>query len=404
MTPPQLTRDTPILNVLQPVLVGVHVFLRIELQFAVQYGWEGDVGKVLHLEEPLQRETGLDSCIRVALRIAHLIDIVLDLLHQSGFLQVLGNLLAADHTVHTDVDGTLLGDGAIGVEDVDGLQVMRLAQHIVVGVVGWRHLQTAGTELDIHVTVFNNGNDAVHQRHNHLATLEPLVLGVLGVDAHGCIAHDGLWTCGGDNGIVALCILMDDIALCLQSLFVIQGGETVHIILQVEQMALLFFVDHLLGRKSGECLWIPVHHAETAIDEALVIEVDEYLDDTLAAFLVHGKGGAVPIAAGAEAAKLFEDDTTMLMSPFPGMLQELLSCEVSFLDAFASEFLYHFGLSGDRGVVSARHPEGVLALHTGTAHQDVLNRIVEHVPHVEHTSHIGWRNHDRIGFTSVGLT
>ena len=54
MTPPELTRDTPVLDVLQPVLVGIDVFLRIEFQFTVEYRRQGDVCKVLHLEEPLQ--------------------------------------------------------------------------------------------------------------------------------------------------------------------------------------------------------------------------------------------------------------------------------------------------------------------------------------------------------------
>ena len=63
-------------------------------------------------------------------------------------------------------------------------------------------------------------------------------------------------------------------------------------------MALLLFIDDLLGREGGEGLRIPVYHAQTAIDKALVVEVDEDLDNALGTLLVHRKGRAVPVAAG----------------------------------------------------------------------------------------------------------
>ena len=108
MSPPQLAADAPVLDILQPVLIGVDVFLWVEVHLTVEHGRQGDVSKMLHLQEPLQRETRLDGGVGVALRVAHLIGIVFHLLHQTGFLQVLGNLLAAVHAVHADVDGTLL--------------------------------------------------------------------------------------------------------------------------------------------------------------------------------------------------------------------------------------------------------------------------------------------------------
>ena len=105
MAPPQLTRDAPVLDVLQPVLIGVLIFGGIEFQLVIQDWRQGDVSKVLHLEEPLERETGLDGSVWVTLRIAYLVDVVFNFLHQTGSLQVLGNLLAAVHAVHTDIEG-----------------------------------------------------------------------------------------------------------------------------------------------------------------------------------------------------------------------------------------------------------------------------------------------------------
>ena len=172
----------------------------------------------------------------------------------------------------------------------------------------------------------------------------------------------------------------------------------------MEEVALLLFVDDLLGREGGEGLRIPVHHAQATIDKALVIEIDEDLDDALGTLLVHGEGSAVPIAAGTKAAQLLEDDASVLVGPVPGMLQELLTGEVVLLDALLGELLHHLGLCSDRGMVGAGDPAGILTLHTGTTHENVLDGIVQHVAHVEHTGYVGRRNHDGIGLASVWLT
>ena len=100
VTPPQLSADAPILNVLQPVFISVLIFLGIELDIVVHDGWQSDVCKVLHFQEPLQRETRLDCRVGVSLGISYFIDIVLHLFQQSRVLQVFGNLFPAVKAVH----------------------------------------------------------------------------------------------------------------------------------------------------------------------------------------------------------------------------------------------------------------------------------------------------------------
>ena len=113
---------------------------------------------------------------------------------------------------------------------------MRLTQHIVVGIVRWSNLQTARTKLDIYITVFDNRNYATYQRNNHLLALQPLVLLVLRVDTHCGIAHDGLRTCGSNHSVVAFLVLVDDVALSLQSLLVVEISKVSYIIFQVIQL------------------------------------------------------------------------------------------------------------------------------------------------------------------------
>ena len=169
------------------------------------------------------------------------------------------------------------------------------------------------------------------------------------------------------------------------------------------EFRVLFLVDDLLGRQGGQCLRVPVHHAQASVDVAFSIQVDKDLDYTFRAFLVHGEGRAVPVARCTQSPQLLQDDSAVLVGPVPGMFQKLVAREVALLDAFGSQFLHHLGLGGNRSVVGAGHPQGILPLHACAAHEDVLNGVVEHVPHVKHACHVGRGNHDGVGLSSVGF-
>ena len=171
------------------------------------------------------------------------------------------------------------------------------------------------------------------------------------------------------------------------------GVGVCHIIFQIIEFALLVAINNLFGRQYGLCLGVPVDHAQAAIDKSFLIKVYKNLKHTLAARLVHGEGCAVPVAAGAQAAQLFENDAAVLFCPVPGIFQELLAGEVALPYALLGEAVNHLGLGGDAGVVGAGHPAGVLAVDACLAHKYILNGIVEHVTHVQHTRHV-WRRND----------
>ncbi len=381
MAPPELAADAPVLDVLQPVAVGVLELGGVEADGVVLHHLEGALGEALHLEEPLGAELGLDDGVG-ALRVAHLVGIVLDLLYQAGLLEVLDDLLAASEAVHAGILAAMLIQRSVVVENVDALEVVLHAQVVVVDVVGGGDLQGAGAELAVHILVHDDGHHAAHAGHDDALALEPRVALVLGMDAYGGVAHDGLGTGGGHHDVAVLAL---------------------HIVAQVEQLAVAFLVDDLLVADGGEGLGVPVDHAHAAVDEPLVVEVVEYADHALVAHIVHGERGAVPVAAGAQLAELLQDDAAVLLLPFPRVLQEVLAREAPLVDAAFGKHLHDLGLGGDGGVVGARHPAGVLALHAGTAHQHILDGVVEHMAHVQHTRHVGRRNDHRVGHPIVGL-
>ena len=92
------------------------------------------------------------------------------------------------------------------------------------------------------------------------------------------------------------------------------------------------------------------------------------------------------------------------MGPVPGMLQELGATQIRLFDPLLGQLSHHPCFGGNGGMVGTRHPEGIFSHHTSPADQHILKGIVEHVPHVQHTGNVGWRNDNAIGFPLIGRT
>ena len=244
-------------------------------------------------------------------------------------------------------------------------------------------LQRTRTELDIDILVADDRDRAADERHDDAGVgREILVARVVGIDAERRVAQDGLGTRRGD----------DDHAV-----------GAFDLVAQVVELAVRLLEDDLLVREGGLCRGVPVHHAHAAVDLALVVEVAEDAQHAFGTGVVHREAGAVPVARGAQLAQLLEDHAAVFLLPLPGVAEELLARERRLLDALFAQHGHDLGLGGDRRVVHARDPAGVLARHAGPAHQHVLQRVVEHVSHVEHAGHVGGRDDDRIGFAFIGF-
>ena len=102
MSPPKLARDAPVLDVFEPVAIGILVLGRIEDDVIVHYRRECDVCKVLHTNEPLQRQARFDRNIG-ALGIADFVVVFFHFLQKSFRTQVFDNLLSALEAIHADI-------------------------------------------------------------------------------------------------------------------------------------------------------------------------------------------------------------------------------------------------------------------------------------------------------------
>ncbi len=366
--------------------VGIHVFLRDKLRTAAFHGFQGHLGKDFHLQEPLGAQLGLNHGVR-ALGIAHRRGVVFHFHQIAGFFQHLHNLLAGHKTVLAHQNLGFLVQFTVVVDDFQHGQVVPEANLVVVHVVCGGYLEAAGTEVHLHVIVLNHGNLAVDERDEHFLALEPEVALVLGIHADGGVRHDGFRTGGGNDQVL------------VRGLAVAVGNE----VFQVIKMALGVLVDDFVVTHGSKGLRVPVHHAHAFVNPAFLIKIDKGVDYGLAQRGLHGEAGAVPVAGAAQFAQLFQNDAAMLFLPLPGVLKEFLPADILLGNAHGLEFGHHLALRSDGSVVRTGDPAGILPVHAGLADENVVERIVEHVSHVQDTCHIGRRNHDGIRFLPVGF-
>ena len=258
-------------------------------------------------------------------------------------------------------------------------------RHLVVGrIVGRRHLHAAGAELRVHQLIGDDRDGLVLQRQQAAAADEVLIARVGRVHRHGLVAEHRFRAGGGD----------DDEFVGLGLALVVEQR-----ILQVPEVPLLLdHLDFLVGER-GAGGGVPVHHAFAAVDEPLLVELHEDLLHAARIGRVHREPLAGPVARAAQLLELLDDDAAVLLLPGPDVFQELLAAEVVAVlhHALLAQRLFHHRLRGDAGVVGAGQPEHFLAVHARLAGEDVLDGVVQHVPHVEHARDVGRRDDDGIG-------
>ena len=145
----------------------------------------------------------------------------------------------------------------------------------------------------------------------------------------------------------------------------------------------------------------PVRDACALIDQPLLVETDKDLPYGTAAALVHREPLTVPVAGCAEHAQLIHDAVAILLLPVPDTLQKFLTPEFESVRPLRTQTLLYLCLRGNARMIAPRYPHDILAAHALVAHKDILERIVERMPHVQLPRHIRRRDHYAVGRTRL---
>lgn len=140
------------------------------------------------------------------------------------------------------------------------------------------------------------------------------------------------------------------------------------------------------GRLQGR---IPVHQAQTLVDEAFVVKAHKRLAHDGRELVVHRKVQALPVQAVAEAPHLIENRAARELLPLPNAFDEGVAADVALVLAFLLQQALDDDLRGDAGVVRARQPHRVVARHAVVARERIHHRLIEGVTHVQDARDVG---------------
>ena len=87
-----------------------------------------------------------------------------------------------------------------------------------------------------------------------------------------------------------------------------------------------------------------------------------------------------------------DDRAAVLLLPFPHTVEERLASKILTALALLLESLLHNVLRSDAGMVCAGKPKGVVAAHPAPADENILNRLVERMAHMQNACHVRRRN------------
>ena len=147
---------------------------------------------------------------------------------------------------------------------------------------------------------------------------------------------------------------------------------------------------------------VPVHQAFAAIEQTVLEEAEEGFPHRAGARFIHGERLAVEIAGAAHGHELLGDAPLVFVFPRLDFFDEILARKIGAAFAlFREDALLDHGLRGDAGVVSAGHPDGVVARHPPPADKNVLQRVVQRMPQVQGRGDVGRRDDDRVRLARI---
>ncbi|MNC35878.1 hypothetical protein D3C75_843760 [compost metagenome] len=211
------------------------------------------------------------------------------------------------------------------------------------------------------------------------------------------VAQHGFRARRGDNDKIAR-LELGRLAVFVEGDWMLIGNAVGQRIGEVPVVAVLLALFDFQVGNGGLEVRVPVHQSLVAIDQAVLMQLDENLANGSVQPLVQGEAFARPVAGRTQAAQLANDGAARLRLPFPHLVDKGVAAHVAAADiASGGQLALNHHLGGDARVVGAWQPQHGLALHPVIAGQDVLKCIVQRVADVQRARHVRRRNDDRIG-------
>jgi len=117
---------------------------------------------------------------------------------------------------------------------------------------------------------------------------------------------------------------------------------------------------------------------------------------------LHSEARPFPVAGSPQALELIQDNTPVFFFPLESIAQKFFASDIRFPQALLPEQGHHLSLGSNGSVVCAGYPACVFPLQPCFSDQDILDRIVQHVPHVQYARHVWWGDNNSEWLPPVG--
>ncbi len=170
-----------------------------------------------------------------------------------------------------------------------------------------------------------------------------------------------------------------------------------HRILEVPEMALHRFVKHFVVADGRLQERVPVDQPLAAINFAVLEQLEKGLAHGPGADRIQRESRPLPVAATAHLLQLADDARFVVLLPLPDAFDEPLAAQLVPAELlFAQQPPLDDRLRGDAGMIGARHPQRLEALHPLLPDEDVLQRVVQRVAQVQGPGDVRRRDDDRV--------
>ena len=276
------------------------------------------------------------------------------------------------------------------------------ADLVIIKVMGRRDFHRARAFFRIRIFVRNNRNAAAYDWQVNFFTYQIGIALIIWMNRDTCIAEHGFRARGRDDQIVTrFCARNITLFIFNRMLIAYAIGQRVAQmpVMAIDGLSLNFNI----GNRALE-MRVPVHQPFGAVNQALLIHINKGLRDRFGHFITWIFGIAErellarPITAGPKTAKLLGDIPAAFLLPLPNMLKKLLAAHFLARFPLTCELTLDDHLRGNARMVRPRLPEHVFAAHTLKADEDILDRIINRMTHMQIARYIGRRDNNGIGF------
>ncbi len=218
------------------------------------------------------------------------------------------------------------------------------------------------------------------------------------MDGDRAVSQHRFRTRGGDGNVVTR--LAGQFVAVFVALDELVGRTICQRIFEVPHVAVDFAVLHFEVRNRRLEMGVPVHQPLVAVDQTLFVQRDEGFGNGLDHLVLivirvaHGEAFAGPVAGRAKTPELLPDRAAGFLLPVPDPLDERIATHIAAVLAGLGKLTFDDHLRRDPRMVGARLPQHILAAHPLEADQNVLQRVVERVAHVERTGDVRRRDDD----------